>query len=443
VSRLIRFAVVAGIAQVLVLFAPAAQPAPSDEPPPTPEPAPVPGPLPQPQPEPVPTDPVPLQPATQPPAPDPTPEPPEEPAPPPKQAGFRRNFAGSIQLDYMAVLTENTGRRIAFDGATAEVSLKIAMDFNSRISSNVKVCVACHGFEVGMAFFDIRVADELNFRVGRFTPTFGDFPVRHDPANHRTSDKPLPYDMGRMLRGTDWNQGVLPAPWVDNGLEISGTHYFGQNLQTSYALFAVGGPRAASNPVDFDFAQSRSGESYYIDNNSRPVVGGQAALSLSSGKFNASIGASMMRGTYDPDHRLPFAMFGTHLVFRYKDIFLRFEYLNRKTKMDMGDDPATVFKYGPGRDGYDPYFVKEGAYAELEVPIHQRLTLVWREDGLRRRGNVVNTSALSSDSALVRHTAALAIALGQSVRVKVSYERYDFSDFDDESVIHTGIAGPF
>ncbi len=363
---------------------------------------------------------------------------------PPPRPQFRRNFAGSIQLDYMAVPSEDTGRRIALDGATAEVSLKIAMDFNSRISTNVKVCVACHGFEVGMAFFDVRVADQLNFRVGRFTPSFGEFPVRHDPANHRTSDKPLPYDMGRMLRGDDWNQGVLPAPWVDNGVELNGTHYFGSTLQTSYALFAVGGPRAASDPLDFDFKQSRSGDSYYIDNNSRPVIGGQVVLSMVSGALSAALGASTMRGTYDPDHKLPFSLIGAHLVLRFKDLFLRFEYLNRKTKMAIGDDAAMVFKYGPGSTGeYDPYFVKDGAYAELEVPVHRRLTLILREDGLRRRGNVANTSDLRSESVLLRHTAGVAIGLGQSVRVKLSYERYDFSDFDDESVIHAGIAGPF
>lgn len=436
----VRLVAVVGIVQALVLSAAAQTPAPPPAPP-APQPAPEPAPIPEPPPV---TPALPDQPALPPPEPVVVPQEPEPEPPPPKPQTFRRNFAGSIQLDYMAVPTEKTARRIAFDGATAEVSLKIAMDFNSRISSNVKVCVACHGVEVGMAFFDIRVADELNFRVGRFTPSFGDFPVRHDPANHRTSDKPLPYDMGRMLRGNDWNQGVLPAPWVDNGLEINGTHYFGQNLQTSYALFAVGGPRAASNPVDFDFTQSRSGESYYIDNNSRPVIGGQVVVSWVSGKLSAALGGSTMRGTYDPDHRLPFSLIGAQLVLRYKDLFLRTEYLNRRTKMDLGSDPATQFKYGPGANGeYDPYFVKDGAYTELEVPLHQRLTLVLREDGLRRRGNVIRTSSLRSDSALLRHTAAIAIGLGQSVRVKLSFERYDFSDFDDESVIHAGIAGPF
>jgi hypothetical protein len=366
----------------------------------------------------------------------------------PKPAGgFRRNFAGSIQLDYMAIPTETTGRKIALDGATAEVSLKIAMDFNSRISSNVKVCVACHGFEVGMAFFDIRVADELTFRVGRFTPSFGEFPVRHDPANHRTSDKPLPYDMGRMLRREEWNQSILPAPWVDNGVELNGTHYFGEKFQTSYAVFATGGPRAAQNPIDFDYKLSRSGDTYYIDNNSRPVIGGQAVVSVVSGKTSATLGASTMRGTYDPDHHLPFSIIGAHMVLRFKDVFLRVEYLNRKTKMDITGDaenPPPEFKYGPGKDGkIDPSFTKDGGYAEVEVPLHPRLTLVLREDGMRRRGNVIKGSDMRSESILIRHTAGVAIGLGQSLRVKLSYERYDFSDFDDESVIHAGIAGPF
>lgn len=154
-----------------------------------------------------------------------------------------------------------------------------------------------------------------------------------------------------------------------------------------------------------------------------------------------------MHGSYDPDAKLPFTILGAHLTFRFKDLFLRLEYLTRKTKMDVlasEDEEAPVFKNAPRADGtYDPIMVKDGGYAELEVPLNQRLTLVLREDGLRRRGNIVTTSALRSDSALIRHTVGVAIGLGQSVRVKLSYERYDFSDFDDESVIHAGIAGPF
>jgi hypothetical protein len=376
------------------------------------------------------------------PSPTPAESPPAPPEPMRETEKLHRNFAGSIQLDYMAIPSEETGREIALDGATAEVSLKIAMDFTSRISANVKMCVACHGFEVGMAYFDLRAADAFNIRVGRFSPAFGEFPIRHDPANHRTSDKPLPYDMGRMVRIAEWNEGVLPAPWVDNGIEINGTHFFGEHVQADYAVYAIGGPRAGADPVDFDFVMSRT--PYYVDNNSRPVLGGQLVLSVLADTMTWSAGLSMMRGTYDPQHRQTFEIWGGHIVGRIRDVFVRTEYLTRKTEMSLGEDPMARFRYGPGANGtFDPYFVKDGGYLEIEVPLTPRITLIGREDFLRRRGNVVATSPLRSDSALLRHTAATAITLRQSLRLKLSYEYYDFSDFENESVIHAGVAGVF
>ncbi len=62
---------------------------------------------------------------------------------------------------------------------------------------------------------------------------------------------------------------------------------------------------------------------------------------------------------------------------------------------------------------------------------------------MRRRGNVVATSMLRSDSEVIRHTVGIAIGLWQSLRLKVSFERYLFSDFPNEDVVHVGIAGPF
>lgn len=343
----------------------------------------------------------------------------------------------------MYIPTETTGRDIALDGATAEASLKVAVDFNSRMSASVKACWSCHGFNVGMAYFDFRVADELNIRAGRFTPSFGEFPLRHDPANHRTSDKPLIYDMGRMVRYQEWNEGILPAPWVDQGIEVNGTHYFGDHLQMFYAAYAIGGPQAAANPTDFDFTLSQS-PAYFVDNNSRPTLGGQVVASYVSGKYSATLGASGMGGTYDPDHTLPFHIYGGHFVLRLGDVFFRLEYLNRRQMMDMGTDPAAEFKYGPSPNGvYDPWVDKDGGYAELELPITRRITGVLREDGMRRRGNVLTTSEMRAESEVVRHTVALAYLLGASLRLKLSFERYLFSDYPNEDVIHLGIAGPF
>jgi hypothetical protein len=307
----------------------------------------------------------------------------------------------------------------------------------------VKVCVACHGLEVGMAFFDVRVADELNFRVGRFTPAFGNFPFRHDPANHRTSDKPLPYDMGRMLHFRDWNEGILPAPWVDNGLEIDGTHFFG-HAQLDYAAYAISGPKAGVDPADFDYTLSRSPERYYVDNNSEPTVGARVATTVELGEASSvQLGASAMAGHYDPDARLGFAIVGGELVLQLGQAFVRAEYLVRRTRIALGDDPATRFKYGPGANGvYDDHVVKDGFYAELEVPVGSA-TLVGRWDGLRRLGNVLATSELRSDSIVLRYTGALAFRLRGELQLKTSVELYDFSDFDDEVAVHLGLAGPF
>jgi hypothetical protein len=369
-------------------------------------------------------------------------EPHAEKSAPSAHVGFRRNFAGSIQLDYMAIPSETTGRRIALDGATAEVSLKIAMDFNNKVSASVKACVACHGFEVGMAYFDLRGADEFNVRAGRFTPSFGEFPARHDPANHRTSDKPLPYDMGRMLRLGDWNMGILPSPWVDNGVEVGGSHFFSDAIQLDYAAYAMGGPRGASDAVDFDYKLSRSGESYYVDNNSRPTLGARLALNVVHDTTTVTAGLSAMGGTYDPENKLSFMIGGADLLVQISRVFLRAEYLVRRTEMSLGSDPSARFKYGPGKNGkYDPYALKQGFYAELELPITDRLDGIARWDGLRRQGNVLRNSDLRSDSALLRYTAGASFKLRGATRIKLSGEFYDFSDFQDEIAIHLAVAG--
>lgn len=358
--------------------------------------------------------------------------------------GFQRNLAGSVQLDYLAVPTERVGRELSLDGATVELSLKLAMDFNEHVSSNIKMCVACHGLEIGSAFFDVRVADQLNFRVGRFTPQFGNFQARHDPANHRTSDKPLPYDMGRMLRLREWNMSILPAPWVDNGIEVSGTQFFGTSARIDYAAYAIGGPKGNADAVDFDYIQSRSRERYYVDNNSRPSVGARLAAAFDvSNDFSITAGGSVMAGHYDPNLKLNFIIAGADLVLQYRGAFLRSEYLIRRTQMSLGQSPEQRFKYGPGADGtFADYFLKDGFYTELELPV-AKWSIIGRFDGLRRRGNVVASSPLRSETGLLRYTAGLAYRLDMGLRIKTSAELYDFSDFKDEVALHVGLAGPF
>lgn len=362
----------------------------------------------------------------------------------PAEPASGRNFAGSVQLDYLAIPSRRIGRDIALDGATAELSLKLVADLGHNVSASAKLCYGCHGVEVGMAYFDLRVADELTFRVGRFTPSFGSFPLRHDPANHRTSDKPLPYDMGRMVRLREWNEGILPAPWVDNGVEVGGVHFVGPKVQLGYAAFAIGGPRGDNDGFDFDFTQSRSSERYYVDNNSRPAVGGRVTGSFELGETTTlAVGASMMAGHYDPEARLGFFIGGADVVLQLERLVVRAEYLLRWTEFALGDDPRSRFKYGPDATGrIADSHLKDGFYAEVEVPVG-RVEIVGRLDGLRRFGNVLATSELTARSTVVRYTAAAAIRVAGAIRIKTSLEAYDFSDFDSELALHLGLAGSF
>src|ERR1041385_6381069 len=177
-----------------------------------------------------------------------------------------RNLAGSAQLDYHFVPGEganlNEGEppgTYGFDGFTLEATEKLAVDVSNHLSANAKICFGCHGFEADMAYVDYRVADDFNLRVGLFSPSFGSFNLRHDVPNHKLSEKPLPYDMGRMLRMRTWNMGVLPSPFPDNGIEISGTHWFGDSTQLDYAVYAVEGFKSEDpHPRDLEFVLSRT-----------------------------------------------------------------------------------------------------------------------------------------------------------------------------------------
>jgi len=342
---------------------------------------------------------------------------------------IERNLAGSAQFDYHYVYKPNDvspERQVPLDGFTTETALKVAIDVTDKLSANVKVCFGCHGFELPMAYFDYRLADELNFRVGRFSPSFGLFNLRHDPANHKLSSKPLPYDMGRMLRMREWNMGVLPSPFPDNGLEINGTHWFGLKAQFDYAVYAVNGFRGDNAGQDIDFQQNRSRDSYYIDNNGRPTLGARMALTLKLGeKSDLSFGGSAMHGTYDPRNELRYTILGADIAMRFDRTNIRAEWLARRTEFDASD--RSQFRYQFPRTGGD-FFMKHGAYVEVEQPLGPRVDLLLRVDGLYRKGNVVVDSPLRRESAVTRFTLGTVIVIERGYRVKVSGEYWDFSD---------------
>jgi hypothetical protein len=363
---------------------------------------------------------------------------------------IERNLAGSAQLDYHAVTANFRANRAdgvpdVIDGFTLEAALKVAVDVSDHLSANVKVCYACHGFEAGMAYFDIRARDELNVRIGRFSPSFGSFNLRHDPANHKLSDKPLPYDMGRMLRFGAWNNGVLPSPFPDNGVELNGTHWFGEDVQLDYALYVVTGfKQSAQNPTDLNFVESRL--PYYDDNNSRPSAGSRVAVTAKLGSLSdLTIGASATGGTYDMKNDLSYVIVGGDVALRIDRTTLRMEYLMRRQHMDTSD--PTLFKYPVAATRGD-VFAKNGAFVELEQPVTRELDAIARFDAMYRAGNVPINSELSNSSWVARATLGIALAVQRNMRIKASAELWQFRDepsagWKPETSFHLGAVGSF
>ena len=111
------------------------------------------------------------------------------------------------------------------------------------------------------------------------------------------------------------------------------------------------------------------------------------------------------------------------------------------------DDPQ-IFKYAvPARGG--DFFTKHGGFIELEQPIVKDFDFIGRFDEMVRAGNVLATSALSSNAYVVRETLGLAYALDRNFRLKTSGELWEFSGPDPitgrttEVSVHLGFVGTF
>lgn len=364
------------------------------------------------------------------------------------------NFAGTLQLDYLYTpFTARDPRPSSFvlDGFTQELSLKVAADLGRHTTANVKACFGCHGFEAGMGYVDFHLSDAFNVRVGRFTPTFGEFNLRHDPGNHRLSDKPLPYDMGRMLRFFDFGRSVLPSPYVDNGIEIWGSHFFGPRVQVSYAAHAVTGLRSLSpNAQDVDFASMRtSSGGLVIDNNSEPSVGGRLGVTFRlANRVDLSLGSSALYGRYDPAGRLQYTVLGGDLFLRLPTTNIRAEYLIRRTEMDASDPTSLAFEVAgvPG-DPTRTFNTRDGWYIEVEQRVRPNLDVLLRWDGMRRVGNVGAGSLLDFDAGVSRWTLGAQLTVERGYRIKASAQHYQWWGLRNapsgEFAVHLGAVATF
>lgn len=340
---------------------------------------------------------------------------------PPEARAGRWDWSGSAAFDYMNLAGADNPQRIANAGMLLEWAQKVTVDVSDRLSVNAKVCTSCHGFAVDQAYAEIRVHTLVNIEAGRINVPFGDYYLRHDPANDVLPSKPLPYAMGGMLRfrSDQFNLGVIPMPYSDQGASLFGDIWINDANQIWYSIYLVNGFRAPA-PRDFSFQTQTDNSGLGSDNNGSLSWGGRVSFAREA----VSLGGSYLKGSYDPESRFEYAAWGVDLALKAAGIKVRSEYLERDTDVLTAEGPARL--------------TKKGFYIQAEVPLERRLGVVGLLDGLLREGPSLGTEN-DERSGIVRWSLGLNVSPAIQYTFRLAYDHWRFTDFEDADVWHAGV----
>ena len=338
---------------------------------------------------------------------------------PPSASAARWDWSGSIAVDEK-LLDVDAPETQTNSGAIVEWAMKATVEVSQKVTANVKLCTSCHGITPDQAYAEIRFHPLLNLEAGRINVPFGDYYLRHDPASDALASKPLPYAMGQMVRfrADQFNLGVLPMPYSDQGASFFGDVWIRDSIQAWYALYLVNGFRSPT-PRDFNF-KNQVADGGFIDNNGEPSWGARVSLA----EERVSLGGSYLRGSYDPAGRFDYDARGVDLGVLLGGIQLRSEYLERNTDVQV--------------DGERSRLVKRGFFVQVEAPAGRHVRFVGRFDGLLRKGDPLGTENDES-SGIGRWTAGVNIAPAIDYVFRLDYEYWRFTDFADVRVAHIGV----
>lgn len=295
-----------------------------------------------------------------------------------------------------------------------------------------RACYSCHGLEVEQAFFEYRGDAAMRIRFGRFLLPMGSMNETAYPGSLHTVSKPLTRSMGLMLRASEFNQGVLPAPTSDNGAMVSGSvDLEGIGAKLAYSAFVVRGFKGAG--FDLNFIGSRD----YEDHNNEPAYGGRLEI---SGK-GAGLGFSYTGGTHDAgngNNRYDIAV----VDFRFDLGFVKLEgeVIGRRTEFDVfGED-------------HEDHWNKAAAWMQMAIPVTDQFTLIVAGDGmhvgnafLSAGGPTATQSAFTTDDSnqVWRASVGFNYTTEGGVLFKLIGEYWAFSDFKDSFVFQVGAVWKF
>ncbi len=345
-----------------------------------------------------------------------------------RKEGPRWSLGGILSTDLSALLAPPGARdTLPEEGIAGEYSVRAHLELDRRLSITVRSCVGCHGIEVESVYADLALADGLALRAGRIPVPFGGLSRRTSPAQAESSSRPLPWIMGGMVRRREFNMGIVPAPFVDNGVALQLDQTL-RSLHVTLETALVRGLKGAS--PDINFISSRDFE----DMNGEPA--GAARLTATIGTL--TLGISGSAGHYDAESALAYRMAAADFHLRLGDANLRLEFAGRQTEYEE-----------PARGGVSERW---SYVVQADMPLDARVRAFVLHDMLRVEGirlgaggptTVPSLGTTDDENSIFRTAMGLVLNVRAGVQVKASAEYWDLTDFEDTWVFHFEVVVEF
>jgi len=334
--------------------------------------------------------------------------------------------SGTLYTDFSAVHADKHQRNpIPEEGIFGEYSVGGVYNLDKHMSVTIRACMGCHEFQFQSAYADVELTEQWTFRVGRLPVPFGGFSRRTNPAHFESGTKPLPYIMGGMVREREFNMGIVPAPFVDNGASVTGKFWITKSATLTLEAGVVRGLKGFT--TDFDYVVTRDLE----DNNGEPAGAVRALVNADP----VTAGASVMYGRYDPDGELAYTMFSVEASVKVGDWNVRLEGIVRETDFLT----PTLSEDTSRRTGY---------IVQVDGPIVESWRAFLLFDGLKvedlflsAAGPVSFQTPNTTDDSntITRVAGGFVYSARPGLIVKGSVEFWDPSDFDEALVFHLGV----
>jgi hypothetical protein len=362
---------------------------------------------------------------------------PKPPAPAPKeQEEFPKwTIQGTFYTDFSAVEAEKHARDpIPEEGIIGEFAFGATYHADKSLSVTVRACVGCHSFELENAYFDWEMSPTWSLRGGRIPVPFGGFSRRTSPSHFESGTKPLPYIMGGMVRQDQFNMGIVPAPFVDNGAALNGTFWVSRSAKLTLETALVRGLKGFSPDISFDLSRE------YQDSNGEPAVAARVLLATDS----ITTGGSVTWGRYDAESSLDYFMASLELTVRIGTWNLRMEGLMRDT------DYFTPDAFSPTRELETSR--RTGYILQVDGPVADSWRVFVLHDYLSVEdiflgpsGPVAMPSPLTTDDSNVTYRVAGGFVhnLRAGLQLKASVEYWNPTDFETAIVTHLGVVAEF